>query len=129
MWSRHSSRAADPTLGDRVRIWRLKRRVNDVEPFGLKYGVKVSRELAIVVVDQTPFVRCIFLERPHHLPGLLGNPPSVRMGRHAREIDASRTQFDEEEHVQHLQPDGLHSEEVTGQQLLPVMTHEMAPAD
>ena len=123
------ARAADPTLGDGVRIWCLKRRVNDVEPLGLKHGAKVSRELAIVVVDQEPFVGSLFLECPHHLPGLLGNPPSVRMGRHARKRDASRAQFDEEENIQGLQPQCLHGEEVAGQQLLPVMTHQLPPAD
>jgi hypothetical protein len=90
------ARATDPTLGDGVRIWRLKRHVNDVEPFGLENDVKVSRESAIVVVDQEPFVGSLFFECPHHLPGLLGNPPSVRMGRHARKIDASPAQVDEE---------------------------------
>src|SRR5438128_10850195 len=43
---------------------------------------------------------------------LLGDPGAGRVGRAAGQVDASAAEFDEEEHVQPLQRDGLDGEEV-----------------
>jgi hypothetical protein len=94
--------AAHPPFSISVGIWRLKGCANDTQAFGLENGVKGSGELAIIVVEQDPDARSIFLQGPHDLPGLLGDPPTVWMGRHAGQMDASRIQFDEEEDIQGL---------------------------
>ena len=97
--------------------------MNDTHACGLGNGVTGSGEPGIIVMDQDPDVRCIFLERPHHLPDLLGAPSTIRRGCHASQMAPSRAEFDEEENVQRLQPNGLYREEVAGQQLLPVVAH------
>jgi len=40
------------------------------------------------------------------------------MGGEARKMDAPRAQFDEEEHVDGLQPDGFYREEISSQDLV-----------
>ena len=42
-------------------------------------------------------------------------------------MNAASSQFDKEEHIKSLQPDGLHSKEGTCQNLLLVMRPELAP--
>ncbi len=47
----------------------------------------------------------------------------------ASEMHASGCQFDEEEHVERLQTNGLDGEEIAGEELLFVVAHELAPTD
>src|SRR4029450_5822787 len=42
-------------------------------------------------------------------------------------MDSAATQFDEEEHVQPLQPDRVNGEEVDREQASPVRVHEFVP--
>ncbi len=51
------------------------------------------------------------------------------MGGDTSEMNLARAQFDEEEHVDGLQPDGFHGKKVTGQDLLLVMGHELPPTN
>jgi len=44
-------------------------------------------------------------------------------------MNAARTELDEKEHIQGLQPDGFQSEEICGQDLIFVVSHQMTPAD
>ena len=66
---------------------------------------------------------------PNQLPGLLSNPELIRVGGDACKMNLTRTQFDEEEHIESLQQDGFHSEEVAGQDLIFVVCHQMAPTN
>jgi len=64
---------------------------------------------------------------PRYLAGLLGHPGLRRVGRAADEVHVSAAQFNEEDDVQSLEPDGLHAEEVNGQHRAAVRAQELAP--
>ena len=69
-----------------------------MQAFGLENGVKGAGELAVIVVNQEPFVGSVLLERPHDLPGLLGDPLAMRVGCYTAQVHAPGLEFDEEEH-------------------------------
>src|SRR5207247_5914915 len=48
-------------------------------------------------------------------PGLLSDPGGVGTASHARETDPAGAEFDEERDVERLEEQGLHREEVTGE--------------
>jgi hypothetical protein len=47
--------------------------------------------------------------------GLLGDPGTIGVGRHTGQVDPASGQFDEEQHLQPPQPDGVDREEVAGE--------------
>ena len=108
-------------------IWCPKRCVNDVHAFGLENGIKCVCELAILVVNQEAKGGLAFRELPDHLPGLLSNPTSIGIGGNACQMHPACPKFDEEQDIQPLQPQRIYGEEITGQDLLFVMRHEMPP--
>src|SRR5258706_8520439 len=63
--------------------------------------------------------RLSFLDLPHHLSRLLGDPLPIRMGGATRHIHPPRLQLDEEER--------FHREEIAGKNLCFVVLHEMSP--
>src|SRR6266571_6591850 len=90
---------ADEALGERVRLRRSHRRLDDLDSFAGEDGVEVAAELAVPVVDEEAKRRSPLLERPGELAGLLGDPWSGRVRGAAGEVDAPAFQLDEEEHV------------------------------
>ena len=66
-------------------------------------------------------------QRPRQLPGLLCHPRPARIGCAPREMHATSAELDEEEHVEPLQPDRLHGEEIDGEQAAPMRSDELAP--
>ena len=48
---------ADEALGERVRLRRLDRSLDDLDAFASEDGVEVARELAVAVTDQEPDAR------------------------------------------------------------------------
>jgi hypothetical protein len=66
-------------------------------------------------VDEKSHFLHIILQIPDQLASLLGNPGHARVGRAACQIEATGSQFDGEEYVDGLKPDGLHCEEITNQ--------------
>src|SRR5438034_622281 len=65
--------------------------------------------------------------RRGQLARLLCDPGRGRIRRAAREMNAAAAQFDEEEDVQTLQPDGLDGEKVDGEHAVPVRSYERPP--
>jgi hypothetical protein len=47
----------------------------------------------------------------------LGNPNLIGIGGDTRKMDAARTQFDEEEHIDGLKQDGFYGEKIAGKNL------------
>jgi hypothetical protein len=70
---------ADEALGDRVRLRRPHRRLDDLDAFACKHGVEITGELAVAVADQEPKRAWLFLERPGELARLLGDPGAGRI--------------------------------------------------
>src|SRR5258708_19361751 len=108
-------------------MWRGE---HDFHLFRSKGGVKRGDELAVMVVDQKAewfCARSSGLQVPGKLSGLLGYPDRIGMLGDACQINPASAQFDEEQRVQRLQPDGFDGKEIAGQHLLFVMIQEGSP--
>ena len=126
--SRHSdaNRPHEP-FRDAVCLRRAKRRANDLYPIAWKHLVKTLGELLIPIANQEAERFRALRQRPRQLPGLLRHPRPARIGRAPGEMHATTAQLDEEEHVEPLQPDRLHGEEIDGEQAVPMRSYEFAP--
>ena len=115
------------TLGDGIRLRCPKRRPHDLDPFCSKHLVETRRELLIAVPDQEPERLRPTGECPRQLSRLLRDPRCGRRRRATGQVDAAAAQLDEEEHVQPLQPHGLHGEEIHREHTLTVQSDELPP--
>ena len=77
-------------------------------------------------MDEKRDDRVASLKFPDHLPGLLHDPGLIGISRAAREVHPPTTHFNEKQHVDRLQEQGLHGE-IAGEQLIFVMRHQVAP--
>jgi hypothetical protein len=84
-------------FGVRVRMRRADRRVDHLDRFAAEDLVGGGAELAVAVVDQEahPLEQAGEAE----VPRLLGDPGARRVGRAARQVDASAFKLDEEQDV------------------------------
>ena len=97
---------------DPVRLRGLNRRPNNTHVLGLEHGVEAARELAIAVANQKPNRFLSLNERPGDLPRLLRDPRVVGMRRAAGQVDAAAAEFNEEQHIQSLEPHRVDGEEI-----------------
>jgi hypothetical protein len=90
--------AADEALGVRVCLGCADRRVDHLEPFAAEDLVEGGAELAVAVVyeEPHPFEQACEAE----VSRLLGDPATGRVGRAARQMDASAFELDKEEDVE-----------------------------
>jgi hypothetical protein len=66
---------------------------------------------------------------PNQLPGLLSNPGLIGIACNTSKMNASRTQFNEEEHLDGLKPGGIYSEKIAGQDPFFVVCQQMTPSN
>ena len=118
---------AHEPLRHTIRLRDTKRRANNLEASPSKYLVKTVGELLVPVANQEAEFLGAFRQRPGQLARLLCDPGRGRIRRAAREMDAAAAQFDEEEDVQTLEPDGLDGEKVDGEHSVPVRAYERPP--
>ena len=104
-----------------------KRRANDLHSIALEDPVKTLGELLIPIANQEAERFLALRQRPRQLPGLLRHPWPARSGCAPREMHATSAELDEEEHVEPLQPDRLHGEEIDGEQALAMRSYKFAP--
>ncbi len=116
-----------PPFGKRIGIRGSNGSTDDFVLLCSKYLIEGGRKFRIVIVEEIANHWFSLFEFPAQLPGLLGHPSVGEMRGTTGELDASRTKVDEEEHVQRLQKQGLKGEEVTGDNLLFVMRHDLSP--
>src|SRR5438093_3021327 len=121
------SDSANEPFGDPIRFRYLSRRAKDSGALGLKHSVKAAREFAIVIAKQKANGLRALSQGPRHLPRLLGDPVPVGMGRAASQVHTAAGDFDEEQHVQPLEPDCVDSEERRGDHALRVRAEEITP--
>jgi hypothetical protein len=60
---------------------------------------------------------------------LLSNPGLIGVACNTSKMNASRTQFNKEEHIDSLKPDGIYGEKIARQDLFFVVCHQMTPAN
>ena len=87
------SYGAYPSFGDGIGIGCPERSLNDVDAFGLEYGIEHRGEFTVTISNQKAKRRFLFRPVPGTLPGLLGNPLLNGRGRDAGQVDPTRTQF------------------------------------
>ena len=119
--------SAHESLCHTIRLRGAKRGANDLDARASKHLVKTVGELLVPVANQEAELLGAFSQHPSQLPGLLCDPWRGRIRRAAREMDAAAAQFDEEEDVQALEPDGLDGEEVDREHAVPMRSHERPP--
>lgn len=112
-----------PAFSIGIRIWGTVRCQHDVDAFRLEDCIEDVCELLIPVVNQEAKGGFTFIELPHELSGLLGDPIIVGIGSDAGQVYTSCAQVDEEKDVQRLQLERFYGEEVTSQNLGLVMCH------
>jgi hypothetical protein len=103
---------ADEPLGDRVRLRRPHRRLDDPDAFAAEDLVEGAAVLAVAVANQE--ADALVGEVEAEVPRLLGHPLAARIGCAAREPDAAALVSDEEEHKEAPQENRLDREEIAG---------------
>jgi len=121
------TRGPDEPFRHTVRLRRTNRRTKNLQTVAAKHVVERGREFLVAIPDQEPEPFRTRRERPGELASPLGHPGCVRVRRTAGYVYAAAAQLDEEEHVQPLQPDRVHREEVDGEQALSMRSYEFAP--
>jgi hypothetical protein len=104
-----------------------KRRANDLDVLTPKHRVETTGKFLIAIANQETNGLLTLRARPGQLPGLLRDPLLARMRGTAGQVHTTAAQLDEEQHVQPLQPDRLHREEVDRKHALSMRPNELAP--
>ena len=104
-----------------IRQGSLIRGVNDLHLLLRKHDIERRGEVLIIVADKNSHILTIILLVPGLLASLLGNPGRVGVGRTAYQMNAPGSQFNEEKHIDGFEPDGFHSKEIAGQDLIHVV--------
>jgi hypothetical protein len=120
---------ADPALGERVRVRGPKWGADDLNPLAFEDVVEGATELAVAIMDEETDRPRALRESPGKLSCLLGCPTPIGVGAAAREVHTPRAEFDEEEHIQAPEPEGLDGEEVARDDRRGVGRQELAPAE
>ena len=94
---------------------------------GREHGVKAARELAIAVANQKPHRLLSLDECPGNLPRLLRDPHTVGMSRTAGYMHTAAADFNEEQHIQSLEPHRVDCEEIHGDDALGLRAQELSP--
>ena len=124
-----ASDGADESLSDGVCLWGPDRRADHTHALSVEDRVEGSRELAVVVADQTLERSLAVGERAHEVPRLLGRPCTVWVLGQAGEVHAPGSELDEEQHVDPPQRDGVDREEIARDDALCLAADELTPGD
>jgi hypothetical protein len=111
------------------RRWAVRSaRTYRLDILGAEDIIERPAELPVAVADEEPRPVSLLLQVLHEVAGLLSDPGGVGVGGHAGQMDAAGVQFDEEQHVQPSQPDGIDGEEVAGQDSGGLLAKKRPPA-
>jgi hypothetical protein len=98
---------SDEPFRDPIGVRHLNWRANDSSPLCLEDRIEAVRKLAVVIANQKAYWLFTFGERPCDLSGPLRHPLAIGMRRAAGEVHAAAADFDEEEHIQPLELNGI----------------------
>jgi hypothetical protein len=87
---------------------------------GAKHLVEAPRELRVAIPNQESDGLLAIRQRPGQLARLLRDPRRGRRRRTTGQVHPATPQFNEEQHVQPLQPHRVDREEIHGEYLLTV---------
>src|SRR5262249_56330089 len=90
--------------------------------------IKGQRELAVSIRHEEPVATVELWPLEDEISGLLRDPGGVRLRGAAADVNPPAPQFDEEQHVQRLQPHGLDGKEVTREDARGLLPEEQPPA-
>ena len=114
----------DPAFRERVRDRRPHRRLDDGDLFGDEDRVERGLELGVAIADQEP---ARATEAFNDVAGGLRRPGAGRMLGDPSDVDASRVEFDEEQHVVAPQDGSVDGEEVTRNHMPGLRAQEVPP--
>jgi len=114
-------------LGDPILLRDLNRCPNDARALHPKDDIETAREFSVMVANQESDGIGTLGERPCDVPRLLRHPVAVGIGRAAGQVHAATGDFDREQHVQPLEPDGIDSEEVDRNDALRLCAQKLTP--
>jgi len=103
--------------------------MNNVVACGNEDSIKGFAERAVIIVDQETKGVSFIGQTPNQLACFLSDPDLMGVGCDAGKMDAARTQFDEEEHIDGLKPDGFYCEHIASEDLVFVVVHQMTPTN
>ncbi len=118
------AQGSDPPFGVRVghrRAWRCRDRRDAV---GFEHGVERSGVLAGTVMDNEPELT---VEVHQEVPGSLGGPGSSRVRGDPTEMHTTRTDLDEEQHMEPAERRGVDAREVGRDDALRLGSDELRP--
>ena len=108
-----ASRRADPALGDRVRSGTPRWRPADFRAFDREHGIEGGCGLGVAIADHEARPQASSVSSQVKLRACFVTQLDRTLGAGGEE-DPAAPQVDEEEHVEPLQDDGVHREEVGG---------------
>ena len=108
------SDGSDEPFRDPIGLRHLNWRANDSGPLRLEHCIEAAGELAIVIAKQKANRLFTLGELLRHVSRLLRYPFAGGMRRAAGEMHTAAPDFNEEQHVQPLEPGGVDAEEVDG---------------
>src|ERR1017187_3140404 len=116
-----------PALRDHVRPRRSHRCLDHLDTFGGEHLVEAGGELRVAVSDQEPEQPTLLGEIPCEVPGNLGDEGAGRMIGDTEDVDYATLELDDEQHIELGELDGVHAEEVGGQDAARLGGEELLP--
>jgi hypothetical protein len=116
-----------PPFRDRVRAGRSDGRPDHLDAFGDEHLVEAGGELSIAVSDQEPERPTVLGEIACEVAGNLGDKGAGRMIGDTEDVDHSALELNHEKHIELVETDRVHDEEVGGQDALGLGGEELLP--
>jgi hypothetical protein len=110
-----ASDGAHAALGEGVDSRRTDRSTDDRDALHAEHLVEGGRQLGVSVTDQELHWSSAFSKLVDQVSSLLDYPGSSRVFGDAGDVDLTGVEFDEVQHAELLEQDGVHGEEVPGQ--------------
>jgi hypothetical protein len=116
-----------PPLRDRVRAGRSHRCLDHLDTFGGEHLVEAGGELRVAVSDQEPERPSVLGEIACEVAGNLGDERAGRMIGDPEDVHYSALELDDEQRIELGELDGVHDEEVGGQDAARLGGEELLP--
>jgi len=116
-----------PPLRDRVRTRRSDGRPDHLDAFGDEHLVEAGGELRVAISDQEPEGPTVLGEISCEVAGDLGDKRAGRMSANTEDVDYAALELNHEQHIELVETDRVHDEEVGGQDALGLGGEELFP--